>query len=362
MSGLDRTQLARRGRPAGGALIRLCQFADGPQRGVRYLEVRTGSGLAFTVLVDRGMDIGDLEHAGTPIGWQSPAGFRAPWLTDLEGDGGLGFMRAFSGFWVTCGLDHIRRPEADGARVHPLHGRGTLEPARLLGYGADWRGDQLVLWAEGEVRQAILLGETLARRRRIEAVAGSDEIRVSDRVTNEGFVATPHMLLYHVNIGWPVLDEGARLRAPIRDTIWVSRPPAERPAGYRTQAGPLDGFGQQVHVHRVVGDADAQVPAALINDRLGLGVALDFDQGVLPWLQQWQCFEPGVYALGIEPCTHRFATRAELAGTGELGGLAPGQSVDYASRVRVLVGADAIAGFDRAVEAIHPQPAEEFPA
>ena len=38
------------------------------------LEFRTGSGLRFTVLVDRAMDIAECEHNGRAIGWHSPTG------------------------------------------------------------------------------------------------------------------------------------------------------------------------------------------------------------------------------------------------------------------------------------------------
>ena len=70
------------------------------------------------------------------------------------------------------------------------------------------------VFAEGEVRQAAVFGEYLVLRRRIEAEAYGDEIRITDTVTNEGFDPTPHEMLYHINLGWPLLDSSARLLAP----------------------------------------------------------------------------------------------------------------------------------------------------
>ena len=72
--------------------VRLMTLGDGLERGIRMLEFRSGSGLRFTVLVDRAMDIADCEHNGRAIGWHSPAGFRHPGLHDYEGEGGLGWM------------------------------------------------------------------------------------------------------------------------------------------------------------------------------------------------------------------------------------------------------------------------------
>jgi hypothetical protein len=87
--------------------VRLLELQDGVERGIRLLEFRTGSGLRFTVLVDRAMDIGDCDYKGQAIGWNSPAGFRHPGLHEYEGEGGLAWARSFSGLLVTCGLDHI---------------------------------------------------------------------------------------------------------------------------------------------------------------------------------------------------------------------------------------------------------------
>ena len=54
--------------------VRLMTLGDGIERGIRLLEFRTGSGLRFTVLIDRAMDIADCEHDGRAIGWHSPVG------------------------------------------------------------------------------------------------------------------------------------------------------------------------------------------------------------------------------------------------------------------------------------------------
>ncbi len=60
--------------------VRLMKLADGVERGIRMLEFRTGTGLRFTVLVDRALDIADCEYRGRAIGWHSPAGLSASGL------------------------------------------------------------------------------------------------------------------------------------------------------------------------------------------------------------------------------------------------------------------------------------------
>ena len=87
---------ARTGQLAQFAGVRLMTLDDGLERGIRMLEFRSGTGLRFTELVDRAMDIADCEYRGLAMGWQSPSGYRHPGLHDYEGEGGLGWMRSFS--------------------------------------------------------------------------------------------------------------------------------------------------------------------------------------------------------------------------------------------------------------------------
>ena len=100
--------------------VRLMTLGDGVERGVRMLEFRTGTGLRFTVLVDRALDIADCEYRGAAIGWHSPSGFRHPGLHEYEGEGGLAWLRSFSGLIVTCGLDHILFMHSAGRGPLPL--------------------------------------------------------------------------------------------------------------------------------------------------------------------------------------------------------------------------------------------------
>ena len=95
--------------------VELLEQADGPERGVRILEFRTGAGLRFRVAVDRGFDLLAAEYRGIPIGWRSPVGPRHPGLASLEENRGWGFLRSFTGLLATCGLDHALAPATSGA-------------------------------------------------------------------------------------------------------------------------------------------------------------------------------------------------------------------------------------------------------
>ena len=80
---LTRRELLRRiGRLEQVAGIEPFVFDDGPARGVRAFRFRTGSGLTFDVVPDRGMDVSFAEHGGTPLAWLSPNGVVAPSFYD----------------------------------------------------------------------------------------------------------------------------------------------------------------------------------------------------------------------------------------------------------------------------------------
>jgi len=354
--------------------VRLMTLGDGVERGVRMLEFRTGTGLRFTVLIDRAMDIGDCEYSGMAIGWHSPTGFRHPSLHEYEGEGGLGWMRSFSGLLVTCGLDHTlftAEEPADhynyGPRrtiKHSIHGRVGTIPARLSGYGERWDGDDCWLWCEGVVRQAAVFGENLELTRRIEAKVGTDEIRISDRVVNLGFNPTPHMYMYHVNVGHPVLAEGSRYAAPIRDVLWAAHSGTDYRAqgvGYNRMPDPQDRFHEQVWEHDVVADASGLVPVALVNERAGLGLEVTFNKNQFPCLFEWQALQSGLYALGIEPSTDHVMGRGRARETGELIWLGHGEERRYDVVFRVLSGQPAISQALGRIEAIARQPGEDYP-
>jgi len=366
---------ARTGSLSQFAGVRLMTLGDGLERGNRLLEFRTGSGLIFSVLVDRAMDIATCEHKGRAIGWHSPAGFRAPGLNDPDAEGGLGWLRSFSGLLSTCGLDHIFGPVTESAAHfnypfrkqvdYPIHGRVSSVPARLTGYGEQWTGDECVLWCEGVVAQATVFGENLQLTRRIEADMGGNAIRLTDRVVNRGFSRTPHMMLYHIDVGHPLLDAGARYLAPIREVLWASHAGdtyAKQGVGYRTLSAPKPDFVEQVWQHDMMADAEDKVRVALVNDALGLGFEVTSRKSELPCQLEWQNLAAGMYTLGLEPATHHILGKPGAHQRGEMIWLEHGDERTYHLNMTVLDGAGEIAASEARIAKVQRQPAEDYPA
>ncbi|MTD16205.1 DUF4432 family protein [Nakamurella sp. YIM 132087] len=341
---LDRRELRRRaGSTAAAGGVRAVVLDDGSERGVRVLEFRTAAGLRFEVLIDRAFDIGAAEFDGCSIGWQSPTGVVDPRFADTDDDA-LMPLRGMNGLLVTGGLDHImsaqtvdasqyRYPARPTVR-HPIHGRIARIPARLIGYGQDWTDTGCVLWAEAEIVQAAVFGEHLVLHRRYEVDLDGSDIRMTDRVVNRGFDPTPHMFLYHVNVGWPLVDEGSRLDAAVARTLWETDSVREQGLDHRVLSAPVPGALEQVYEHELRPDADGRVRAGIVNDRLGLSFHVDVDPAQLPCFFQWLHLREGAYAVGLEPATHHAAGDQAARDDGAMIWLGDGEERRYSTVLR----------------------------
>lgn len=374
----DRRSLAQRtGSLSQFAGVQAYTLSDGVERGIRCLEFRTGTGFVFKVLVDRALDVAAAEYRGAAIGWHSPTGFRHPGLHEYNDEGGLSWLRSLSGLIVTAGLDHTLFMDTDTAEHYvyaprqsvssSLHGRIGMLPARLVGYGEEWRGDECYLWCEGVVVQATVFGEDLHLVRRIEVKVGESAFTLKDRVLNHGFYRTPHMFLYHVNLGHPVLSEHSVFRAPVRETIWASHENEleSQGVGYFNQSEPKRNFHEQVFEHSIAADEADVVPVALINPAFdggkGIGFMVEFNKREFPCMFQWQNYQQGLYAMAIEPSTNHVLGKPFAKERDELRWLEHGEEYSYTTRFTVLENHDQIASAEARIDSICAQQKDDFP-
>jgi hypothetical protein len=336
---------------------------DGPERGIRTLEFRTGTGLAFDVHLDRAMDIGQAEFQGRSFGWRSSVGLQHPGLHEPGGENGFSWLRSITGLIATAGLDHtMYKAEVDASEYglpsrksicHSLHGRIANTPARLIEYGECWDSDRCILRAEGIVRQAALFGENLELHRRIESDLGGNEIRIFDTVRNRGFDRTPHMYLYHVNFGWPLLEQGVRIVAPIIKTRWQSETTAAHENLSDSLPGPLPGCLERVYEHELAATAEGRAAVLVANDRLGFGVEVEWRMAELPCFIEWLYLREGAYVLGIEPSTHHIDGNLAARREGTMIWLDHGDSRNYEVTIRVLADQAALERSSQRILRIH---------
>ncbi len=304
---------------------------DGAERGVRTLEVQTGSGLAFTILPERGMDIGEARLNGVPLAWRSPMDLVHPSRHERAG---RGWERSFGGgLLATCGLDNVGVAQEDEGVTYPLHGRINHLPATGVRHDGAWVGDEYLLAIEGRVRQANLYGENLLLTRRIETRLGSDTLAVTDTVANEGYRPEPVLLLHHLNLGFPVLAATSELLLP---PAARSTPPDE--AAWRHGAAP--GAADRFFLHELPADPEGMANLALVNRAFdggrGIGVAIRYSLRSFPLLWQWRHLQPGEYVMGLEPTNARPGGRRATREAGELRILAPGEAETFRTEITAL--------------------------
>jgi hypothetical protein len=309
-------------------------FADGPESGVLAAELRTGTGLTFTVLPGRGMDIGFAEYRGTPLCWRSSTGEVAAAHYEHTGDG---WLRGFGGgLMATCGLSTAGWPSIDQGQQLPLHGRASYLQARNVYVDGEWQGDEYVMWAQGRTRETVVFGEDLRLTRRVWARLGESRLFVDDVVENLGHLSVPLMVAYHVNVGFPVLDDGSELISTAQEIEPITEDRDAALADWAHYGPPRDNAQSSVLVHKPVPSPDGWATTALINRRLGLGLYIKQRPDELPWLWQWKHLSQGTYVAGIEPANCFGRGRADDRQRGTLQFLAPGEQRQISLEIGVL--------------------------
>ena len=347
--------------------VQLFGAEDGPARGVRSLEFRTGSGFSFKVAIERGMDVGYCDYKGASLAWIPPTMLPGPWYFEQQND--FGWLRtALGGLNTSAGMIHIGNPEKDdvsyynfparSTETYGVHDRMAMIPGQLMRYGERWEGDECILEAEGRVVQAQAYGENLVLTRRYSAKLGESRFFMHDEIENAGFLPTKHMLLYHMNIGFPIVAAGAELIAP------VTKPPAvpeglpdADPTEYRRFIAPQKDWQLQGFELDMASESDGSVPVGIVNPALGQGgqgIYVVYNKIQMPVYLEWRMMGEGQYAVGIEPCTNTFG-RQTARKLGQLIILQPGDKRTYDLEVGILDGTAAIQTFRQRVDQLTSQ-------
>jgi hypothetical protein len=314
--------------------VRPVVLADGLAEGLRVLEVRTGTGFRFEVLAGRGLDIGVAEYRGVPIAWRSPTGDVAAAHFETQG---TGWLRSFhGGLLVGCGLRWAGEQSSDGEEPLGLHGRLSNTPAEQVITETGWEAGQYVMRIRGSVREARVLRENLILTRTITSRLGDNGFEVEDVVINAGFDPTPHMFLYHINLGFPVVSEDSRLVA----SIAAVDPKDENSSdvAHVGQYGPPDrARGYETYFLDLRPASNGLVEVGIVRTRPApLGVAIAYPKAEFPYFAEWKVCRPGTYVVGLEPGNALVEGMVVERQKGRLQTLQPGEARRYHLRFSVL--------------------------
>ncbi len=288
------------------ASLRRYTLTDGEEKGIEVIDCDNGT-LRFLINVSKACDMMQLYHKGQNMSFISKNGFmkrEMPFVNRFEG-----------GMLYTCGLDSVG--EREGFEEH-----GSLHntPARIL--RAECSEEGIVI--EAVLRDTAVFGKNLVFRRKITSAIGSDCVKVVDRLTNENCFEEKYCLLYHVNIGYPMMDEGARIVGEITDcqprTAW-----AEKQMATAYQIGsPIPGFEETCYYLKL-----KKPEISMVNERIGKEFTVSYSGDTLPLFLEWKSIAAGDYAVGLEPAT------TKLDGLFEYSTIGAGETLEFSVELSV---------------------------
>jgi hypothetical protein len=319
--------------------VKLRTLRGGKSEGVYVVELDNGA-MCIDVLPTRGMGIWRVRRAsplpfregtgeGSVLGWRAPAREPVhPSFVPLMEPAGLGWLDGFNELLCRCGLESNGPPQFDdaGRLLHPLHGRIANTPASRVELTID--EDAGIIELRGLVHESRFLFQSLKLTSTITTAIGSDEFTWIDEVENIGNRDAMMQMLYHFNIGQPLLQPGARITAPIIAVSPKTQVAAE--AGIETwniMPPPRADSSEQVFVADLAADNDGNTAVLVTGLENNQAVSLRFNKSSLPCFTAWRntLTDRDGYVLGIEPATNYPNPRSFEQKHGRVVTLRPGE-------------------------------------
>lgn len=329
--------------------IEAYQLDDGAGRGVRALCVNTGGGLRYRVLVDRGLDIDHAFLNQHSLAFLTHGGVTRP---SRAYDRHIDWLASFPGGLLTsCGPFNIGSPGEDDGETLGLHGHHSNTAATIESVvQPDPRAGRMEMSITGVVRYGRLFGRNLELRRTIASRLGDNGIDFTDEFTNSGNLAVPHAWLLHINLGYPLIDEGAEL---CYDSPKVEPMPSDESRARFAPGQPYKTVPPALHAHRGFTEAvahlfprpqarDGRTTVGVVNDQLGLGLAIRYNTREFGRCMNWQHWGPGEYVAALEPANGTPAGRASDRAKGLLDEIPAGGRKAYRYRIEAVTSPEGL--------------------
>ncbi len=286
----------------------------GLRDGIDLIEIDNGV-FSYSILPTRGMSLWRGQYKDIYLGWKAPVhGPVHPRNVNTSDRGGIGWLTGFDEWLCRCGLAsngppgedvHTDRQGRTRRDLLSLHGRIANQPAYYVEVrvGLD---PPYELSVTGQVEEGGLFYPHLVLTTTYTTVPGSNRVVIHDQVENRGAESAEMQLLYHCNLGQPLLGAGSRIVAPIREVSPINARAAEGIDTLENYSGPQAGFAEQVYCYDLLGDAAGRTLAMLYNHTSDRGVVVRFNRQELPCFTVWKntgAVEDG-YVTGIEPATN----------------------------------------------------------
>lgn len=334
---MNRQDILRRvGHMSQLADVKAISFEEGRAAGMKGWQVKNGP-LQFTVMEGKCLDLAEVTYKGIQMNFLSKPGLQG--RNHYDTNGAEAQRSIMGGMMFTCGLENICAPYKSD-KNYPMHGRIRTTPAEHTGVETTWNGDSYEISVHGEMREAELFGENLLMKRKVSTTYPGKQIIVEDVIENQGYKEEPAMLLYHFNVGYPLLDEGAKIVLPTKKVTPRDSEAAVNVEHYDTMEAPKDNEPEYVFLHELAADENGNTFAAVINEKLGFGIRLEFNQENLPYFMQWKSLASGDYVVGLEPANSSVYGRKYHEERGDLHMIAPFATETRKLTITILEGAE----------------------
>ena len=297
--------------------VKEARLSGGKAEGMRVLLVKNAKGLEFTVSLDRCADISELSVKGDNYAFIGPCGYVAPTYYDNKG---INFLKSFTaGFLTTCGLQSVGNPTIDDGEELPLHGTVSNIPAERFCYYIE--NDEIHIKAI--IRDASLFAKKLLLEREYVCPLYENVIYLKDTVKNIGFDESPIQMLYHCNMGYPLLSEKAKLTIPSNKVEPRNEHSKEGLGVWNICEQPQIGYEEMCYYHYF---ENTKPTVSLYNEEIKKGIEITFDTDELPFFTQWKMMGAGEYVMGLEPGNCLPDGRDKMREMGKLEVLKSGES------------------------------------
>lgn len=318
-----------------------CSYSEGRAKGTEFVEVNNGNGLRFTILLDRNMDIHSCEYKGINLSYitKNPITSSALYSNGEED----GWLRAFNGgLLTTCGITSAGASCTDEGEKLGIHGKIGNYPADNICSEAFWEGEDYIIKVSGNNYQTKFFGENLLLHREIRVKAGEDKIYLYDKIENLGFIPSPIMMIYHMNFGFPLLDEGTKIFTNSMNSVPTTKESEYKIKDQYIVEPPQHDIKENVYFHEM-DNTKGYGMAAIYNNKImekGLGVYIKFNLENLPFLNQWKMMGEGEYVVGLEPSNCMTLGRDKERSRGSLRYIQPKEVKDFILEIGITEDLD----------------------
>ena len=302
-------------------------LVGGKGAGMRILEVNNGKGIELAVTPDRAGDIARLRFKGINMSYMSPCGYVSPAYYDcMESN----WLKSFTaGFLTTCGLQAVGSPCTDAGEELPLHGSIANQPCEQVYWTEE--GDMLVVHMV--LKDEVIFGRKLRMEREIRVSTSENTFEIYDVIKNTGDRVEPVEILYHMNMGYPLLDENSVVRIPSVEVKPRDDHAAEDIENWMHMEKPTVGYQERCYYHKFSG---SEGQASIYQPKLGMGLTISFDTEKLDGFVEWKMMGVRDYVLGLE-CGNCYPDgRDVMRRTGMLKFLSPGEKKEYRVKVSMI--------------------------